>query len=148
MLQLPLPPRPPVLPSLMNQSALDDFQLELGGPYEALLAFILGLMIFAVALGLRSEHFKFFKNNPAVYVGVLMDTSSSTKGKLGFSKEAAKNFIYTVTRLRKDKAAFMTFDHEIKLYQDFFFHAPASLCCQYVTLKSRSLYSFHRLRAS
>jgi len=59
------------------------------------------------------------KTNPAVYVGVLMDTSSSTKGKLGFSKEAAKNFIYTVTRLRKDKAAFMTFDHEIKLYQDF-----------------------------
>ncbi len=53
----------------MNQSALDDFQLELGGPSEALLAFILAVMIFAVALGLRSEHFKFFKDNPAVYVG-------------------------------------------------------------------------------
>ena len=59
------------------------------------------------------------KTNPAVYVGVLMDTSSSTKGKLRFSKEAAKNFIYTVTKLRKDKVAFMTFDHEIKLRQDF-----------------------------
>lgn len=59
------------------------------------------------------------KTNPAVYVGVLMDTSPSTAGKMGFSKEAAKNFIYTVTRLRKDKAAFMTFDHEIKLRQDF-----------------------------
>lgn len=59
------------------------------------------------------------KNNPAVYVGVLMDTSSSTKGKLDFSKEAAKNFIYTVTKLRKDKVAFMTFDHEIRLHQDF-----------------------------
>ncbi len=58
-------------------------------------------------------------NNPAVYVGVLMDTSSSTKGKLKFSKEAAKNFIYTVTKLRKDKVAFMTFDHEVKLRQDF-----------------------------
>lgn len=59
------------------------------------------------------------KDNPPVYVGVLMDTSPSTAGKIKFSKEAAKNFIYTVTRLRKDKAAFMTFDHEIKLWQDF-----------------------------
>jgi Ca-activated chloride channel homolog len=59
------------------------------------------------------------KTNPPVYVGVLMDTSASTKGKLNFSKEAAKNFIYTVTRLRKDKAAFMTFDHEVNLHQDF-----------------------------
>jgi Ca-activated chloride channel family protein len=57
--------------------------------------------------------------NPPVFVGVLMDTSPSTAGKLGFSKEAAKNFIYTVTRLRKDKAAFMTFDNEITLHQDF-----------------------------
>lgn len=59
------------------------------------------------------------KNNPPVYVGVLMDTSPSTAGKIKFSKESAKNFIYTVTRLRKDKAAFMTFDHEISLWQDF-----------------------------
>lgn len=59
------------------------------------------------------------KDNPAVYVGVLMDTSPSAAGKLKFSKEAAKNFIYTVTRLRKDKAAFMTFDNEVNLRQDF-----------------------------
>lgn len=59
------------------------------------------------------------KSNPAVYVGVLMDTSPSTAGKMKFSKEAAKNFIYTVTRLRKDKAAFMTFDNEVVLRQDF-----------------------------
>ncbi len=59
------------------------------------------------------------KSNPAIYVGVLMDTSPSTAGKMRFSKEAAKNFIYTVTRLRKDKAAFMTFDHEVNLRQDF-----------------------------
>jgi len=59
------------------------------------------------------------KTNPAVYVGVLMDTSPSAAGKIKFSKEAAKNFIFTVTRLRKDKAAFMTFDHEIILQQDF-----------------------------
>jgi len=59
------------------------------------------------------------KTNPPIFVGVLMDTSPSTAGKLQFEKEAAKNFIYTVTRLRKDKAAFMTFDHEITLRQDF-----------------------------
>ena len=59
------------------------------------------------------------KSNPPVYVGVLMDTSPSAAGKMKFSKEAAKNFIYTVIQLRKDKAAFMTFDHEIVLRQDF-----------------------------
>src|SRR5258706_3970980 len=59
------------------------------------------------------------KTNPPVYVGVLMDTSPSTAGKLGFSKEAAANFLYTVVQLCKDKGAFMTFDNEITLQQDF-----------------------------
>lgn len=59
------------------------------------------------------------KTNPPIYVGVLMDTSPSTAGKMGFSKRAAKDFIYTVTRVRKDKAAFMTFDNEVNLRQDF-----------------------------
>jgi Ca-activated chloride channel family protein len=59
------------------------------------------------------------KNNPPVYVGVLMDTSPSTAGKIDFSKDSAKNFLYTVLRLRKDRAAFMTFDHEVNLLQDF-----------------------------
>ena len=67
----------------------------------------------------RSHSFTDEKTNPPVYVGVLMDTSPSTAGKLGFSKEAAANFIYTVVQLRKDKAAFMTFDNEINLRQDF-----------------------------
>lgn len=58
-------------------------------------------------------------NSLPVYVGVLMDTSPSTAGKLRFEKESAKDFIYTVTRLRKDRVAFLTFDHEIKLRQDF-----------------------------
>ena len=57
--------------------------------------------------------------NPPVYVGVLMDTSPSAAGKLGFSKEAAMNFMHTVVRLRKDRAAFMTFDHDVMLRQDF-----------------------------
>ncbi|MBE7517506.1 MAG: VWA domain-containing protein [Chloracidobacterium sp.] len=59
------------------------------------------------------------KTNPPVFVGVLMDTSPSTAGKLTFEKEAAANFLYTVIQLRKDKAAFMTFDHDIVLRQDF-----------------------------
>lgn len=59
------------------------------------------------------------KTNPPVFVGVLMDTSPSTAGKLAFEKEAAANFLYSVIQLRKDKAAFMTFDHEIHLRQDF-----------------------------
>jgi Ca-activated chloride channel family protein len=54
-----------------------------------------------------------------VYVGVLMDTSASTAGKLKFEKEAALNFIHTVARLRKDKVAFVTFDHEVNMRQDF-----------------------------
>jgi VWFA-related protein len=54
-----------------------------------------------------------------VYVAVLMDTSPSTAGKLKFEQEAAKNFIYTVTRERKDQVLFATFDHEINLLQDF-----------------------------
>jgi Ca-activated chloride channel family protein len=54
-----------------------------------------------------------------IYIGVLMDTSGSTAGKLGFEKEAAKNFLYTVTRTRKDHAAFVTFDDEVRLRQDF-----------------------------
>jgi Ca-activated chloride channel homolog len=59
------------------------------------------------------------KTNPPVFVGVLMDTSPSTAGKLEFSKRSAMDFIYTVTRLRKDKAAFLTFDNEITMHQDF-----------------------------
>ena len=59
------------------------------------------------------------KTNPPVYVGVLMDTSPSTAGKMQFSKRAASDFLFTVIKIRKDRAAFMTFDNEINLIQDF-----------------------------
>jgi Ca-activated chloride channel family protein len=59
------------------------------------------------------------KESLPIYVAVLMDTSGSVAGKLKFEQESAKNFIYTVTRLRKDRVAFGTFDSEIKLRQDF-----------------------------
>jgi Ca-activated chloride channel family protein len=65
------------------------------------------------------KSFRDERDNDPVYVAVLMDTSPSTAGKLKFEQEAAKNFIYTVTRLRKDKVAFMTFDDNITLHQDF-----------------------------
>jgi Ca-activated chloride channel family protein len=54
-----------------------------------------------------------------VWVGVLMDTSSSTAGKLKFEQESAKDFIYTVVSNRKDRVAFATFDDDIALRQDF-----------------------------
>jgi Ca-activated chloride channel family protein len=54
-----------------------------------------------------------------IYVGVLMDTSSSASGKLKFEQEAALNFMYVVTRSRKDRVAFVTFDDEVNLRQDF-----------------------------
>jgi Ca-activated chloride channel homolog len=59
------------------------------------------------------------KTSQPIYVAVLMDTSGSVAGKLKFEQESAKSFIYTVTRVRKDQVAFATFDHEIKLRQDF-----------------------------
>jgi Ca-activated chloride channel family protein len=54
-----------------------------------------------------------------VHVAVLMDISGSTAGKLEFEKTAAKDFIYTVVRARKDRAAFAVFDEDLRLLQDF-----------------------------
>jgi Ca-activated chloride channel family protein len=54
-----------------------------------------------------------------IYVAVLMDVSSSAAAKLRFEKESAKDFLYTVVRVRKDKAAFATFDEDVNLLQDF-----------------------------
>src|ERR1041384_1877681 len=59
------------------------------------------------------------KSELPIYVRVLMDTSYSTAGKLRFEQEAAKDFIYTVARVHKDKVAFGTFDDEVRLLQDF-----------------------------
>lgn len=58
-------------------------------------------------------------NNLPLYVGVLMDTSPSTAGKLKFEQESAMNFIQTVIRPRHDRVLFATFDDQITLRQDF-----------------------------
>ncbi len=51
----------------MDAELLDSITLNLGGGSELALALILSLMMFAVALGLRTEHFRFFKDNPKIY---------------------------------------------------------------------------------
>lgn len=48
---------------------LDEFQLELSSGSDVMLAGMLALMMFAVALGLRAEHFRFFREAPRVYLG-------------------------------------------------------------------------------
>lgn len=47
---------------------IDEFQLELGQTTEISLALILAIMMFAVALDLRTEQFKFFKERPKIYL--------------------------------------------------------------------------------
>jgi len=56
----------------MDAQLLDSITLGLGGGSEIALALILSLMMFAVALGLRTEHFRFFKDNPKVYFAGVM----------------------------------------------------------------------------
>src|SRR5437763_13408723 len=58
-------------------------------------------------------------NKLPLYVGVLMDTSPSTSGKIKFEQESAMNFIQTVVRPRRDRVLFASFDHEVTLRQDF-----------------------------
>lgn len=59
------------------------------------------------------------KNNPAAYVGVLMNNGPGTADKLALSKEAASNFLHSITRTHTDKAAFATFGDNVVLRQDF-----------------------------
>ena len=117
-------PRPTPPPADDDAGALKTFEVRLPVTVTLDKALVPGLtrndfLVFEDGVQQEVTFFTDEKNNPPVYVGVLMDTSPSAAGKLGFSKEAAGNFIHTVTRLRKDKAAFMTFDHEVLLRQDF-----------------------------
>src|SRR5262249_45743529 len=53
-------------------------------------------------------------------IAVLMDTSNSVKLKLPFEKDAAEDFVATVTTYRrKDQVSFVTFDSDVELHQDF-----------------------------
>ena len=51
---------------------IDQISIDMGGSWEALLAALLALMMFAVALGLKPAHFSFFRTDPKHYIaGVL-----------------------------------------------------------------------------
>jgi Ca-activated chloride channel family protein len=53
-------------------------------------------------------------------IAVLMDTSNSVKLKLPFEKDAAEDFVATVTTYRRsDQVLFATFDSDVELHQDF-----------------------------
>ncbi|HEY6333508.1 MAG TPA: VWA domain-containing protein [Blastocatellia bacterium] len=53
-------------------------------------------------------------------VAILMDTSESVKLKLPFEKDAAEDFVSTITTFRRrDNVLFATFDSEVELHQDF-----------------------------
>jgi Ca-activated chloride channel family protein len=53
-------------------------------------------------------------------IAVLMDTSNSVKLKLPFEKDAAEDFVATVTTYRRrDQVSFTTFDSDVELHQDF-----------------------------
>lgn len=51
----------------MNTDALDNFQLDMGAASEVGMMAVLGIMMFAVALGLRPSSFAFFKTEPKLY---------------------------------------------------------------------------------
>ncbi len=85
-------------------------------------------------LGLKSSDFMIFEDKKPqqietfsdesgpgqpLYVGVLLDTSPSAIAKLKFEQQAAMNFLHSVLRPRKDRAALVTFDDQVTLRQDF-----------------------------
>ena len=56
----------------MDAEALNNITIDMGGPWKLMLAAMLALMMFAVALGLKPEQFRFFKTDPKHYfAGVL-----------------------------------------------------------------------------
>jgi Ca-activated chloride channel family protein len=67
----------------------------------------------------KIENFESPSNLP-LHVALLMDTSNSVKLKLPFEKDAAEDFVVTVTTFkRRDQVLFATFDSEVILHQDF-----------------------------
>lgn len=69
----------------------------------------------------RLQEIKHFqaKSDIPLDIAVLMDTSSSVRGKLRFEKESAVSFVQTVLQRRRDRVLFATFDNQVLLHQDF-----------------------------
>lgn len=55
----------------MDENALDQLTIALDPTAQALLATAIILMIFAIALGLRTEHFSFLRSDPKLFWGGL-----------------------------------------------------------------------------
>lgn len=69
----------------------------------------------------RQQEIKHFQANSQIPldIAILMDTSSSVRGKLKFEKESAASFVQTVLQRRRDRVLFTTFDNQVTLHQDF-----------------------------
>jgi len=52
-------------------------------------------------------------------IAVLIDTSGSVRGELGFERDAAIEFLRSTLRRGRDKAAIFTFDSSVDLRQDY-----------------------------
>jgi Ca-activated chloride channel family protein len=59
------------------------------------------------------------RGDVALALALLIDTSSSVRGKLQYEKQAAADFIRAVLRKENDSALLMQFDSEVNLVQDF-----------------------------
>jgi Ca-activated chloride channel family protein len=71
--------------------------------------------------GKRQKIEKFMApSNLPLNIGLLVDTSNSVKLKLPFEKEAAEDFVATVTTFRRrDQVLVASFDSDVELHQDF-----------------------------
>lgn len=69
----------------------------------------------------RPQEIKHFqaKSDIPLDIAILLDTSSSVRGKLKFEKESAVSFVQTVLQRRRDRVLFATFDNLVALHQDF-----------------------------
>jgi Ca-activated chloride channel homolog len=59
------------------------------------------------------------ETNLPLTIAVLIDTSTSIRGRFKFEQEAAIDFLYRTLRPKKDRALLITFDSSIELVQDY-----------------------------
>ncbi len=59
------------------------------------------------------------ETNLPLSIAVLVDTSTSIKGRFEFEQEAAIEFLHKTLRPQRDKALLITFDSSIELVQDY-----------------------------
>ena len=117
-------PQPQSKPQRDDKVQLTALEVELPVTVKDKKEFVSGLTREDFAVfedGKRQEITKFdAPSKLPLNVAVLMDTSNSVKLKLPFEKDAAEDFVTTVTTYRKkDQVLFATFDSDVELHQDF-----------------------------